>query len=208
MLTVTPRTSAPARVGARGTDSVTALDASHAQGLKAAGVDFAVRYLGSVTADELEGILSAGLAFMPVTYGNAFDGPTTVARCRAIGLPAGCTVWLDVEGKAAWEMDPATLIGKINAWADAVNAAGFIPGMYAGAPQPLTSKELYNLHVSRYWHGQGRCVDRTGALAEPSGCGWCMWQMFPSVTLAGVNVDMNVIGQDYESRVPTWAVKA
>jgi len=196
-----------AKVGARGTDSVTVITADAAKRLKASGIDFCVRYLGNVTAEELAGILAAGLAFMPVTYANMFDGALAVARCKALGLPLGTTVWLDVEGDSVWRTDPVALSGKINGWAAAVTAAGYVPGLYVGAPQPLTSAELGALGVVRYWHGQGRCVDHTGALAEPP-AGWCMWQMWPSVTWEGVNVDVNIIGEDYKTRLPAWVVSA
>jgi hypothetical protein len=100
-------------------------------------------------------------------------------------------------------MNPAGLSGLINAWADAVSGAGWMPGLYVGAPQPLSSDELFALRVVRYWHGQGRCVDRSGLLAEPT-CGWVMSQMYPSAVRGGVLVDVNVIGQDYRGRLPSW----
>lgn len=194
---------ARARVGARGTDSVQAIQ--DPARLRAAEVDFCVRYLGSVTRRELDGILAAGLAFMPVTFADKFNGAVAALQCNTLGLPPGCTVWLDVEGDSVWRQDRTLLSAAINDWADAVRAAGYDPGLYVGAPQPLTSGELYSLHVDRYWHGQGRCVDHTGALAEPT-CGWCMWQMFPSASWGGVFVDINVIGEDYHARLPSWVV--
>ncbi len=195
-----------AKVGARGTDSVQSVDSSHAKGLKTAGIDFVVRYLGSVTPVELKGILDAGLAFMAVTYADRFDGAAAVIQLHNLGLPQGCTVWLDIEGQSIWTMDPLLLISKINAWADAVKAAGFMPGLYIGSPQPLTSLELYALHVVRYWRAPSRVMDRHGAPAEPS-CAYCMSQLWPSVMWAGVWTDVNFIGQDYQSRVPSWVVQ-
>src|SRR5262249_25894196 len=129
-------------VGARGTDSVSSISAASAANLKSKGIDFCVRYLGSVTAAEMTAITGAGLGFMPVTYGNVNDadwasGPVTVSRCQALGLPPGVTVWLDLEGQAAWRMFPDVLEKRINDWADAVKAAGWMPGLYVGAPQPL-----------------------------------------------------------------------
>jgi hypothetical protein len=106
----------------------------------------------------------------------------------------------------AWKSDPKTLTAKIEAWAAAINAGGYIAGLYAGVPQPLTSKELGDLRgVTRYWKGQGRQVDRFGNLSEPTN-GWCMHQMFPSFHMGGVWVDANMVGNDYKGRVPTMVI--
>lgn len=196
----------PAKVGARGSDSVTPINALHAQGLKNAGYDFCVRYLGSVTSEEIDAILNAGLAFMPVTFGGVYDGAVAAQRCKDLGIPEGTSVWLDVEGAGAFQTPAPQLTAKIDAWAQHVQAAGYMPCIYLGAPQPLTSTELTQLAVVRYWHGQGRCVDRNNQLAEPRS-GFCMWQMWPSIVAAGVNIDANMIGADYQSRVPSWVVK-
>jgi hypothetical protein len=115
-------------------------------------------------------------------------------------------VWLDLEGMHAFKANPVELIAKINTWANAIASAGYMPGLYVGVPQPLTSDELWNLRVSRYWRGQGSVRDRNNALAEPTGCGWCMWQAWPSKHRGGVWVDDNLVTADYRSRVPTWCV--
>ncbi len=199
------RVTATATVGARGTDSVTLITtAAQAQALKASGNDFVIQYLGSVTSAIVDIILAAGLAFMPVTYADKWDGPTTVNELKALGLPTGCTVWLDVEGVGA--MDPTALKAAINNWATAVQAAGFVAGLYVGSGCPLTSIELYQLKVTRYWHSLSRTVDRNGQDSCPA-CGWCMYQLFPSVTWGGVWSDVDFIQQDWQGRLPTW-VKA
>lgn len=190
-------------VGARVTDSVTSIDAGRAARLKAAGFDGVMQYLGDVTADALQAILGAGLGFMPCTYADRFDGPTTVAELQAIGYPKGGTVWLDVEGVAL--MAPADIIAKINAWGAAVAFAGYVAGMYVGAGCPLTSAELWALNVTRYWHSLSRVIDRLGVLAEPE-CGWCMLQLFDSQMRAGVWVDINAVQKDYRGRLPIWAI--
>lgn len=196
--------SMPATVGARGTDSVTLISTpAQAQALKAAGTDFCLQYLGSVTASIVSTILAAGLAFMPVTYADKFDGPTTVNELKAIAYPSGGTVWLDVEAVAT--MDPTALKTAINNWASSVQAAGYVAGLYVGSQCPLTSLELYQLRVTRYWKSASMIIDRNGALAEPA-CGWVMFQLNPSITWGGVWVDLDFIQQDDQSRVPTWAV--
>lgn len=200
------RTTAVGRVGARGTDSLTLIDtAERARALKEAGADFAMQYLGTVTSQAVDAILGAGLAFMPITRANRFDGAAAVAELAALNLPSACTVWLDVEDDASTA--PATLRRQIDDWATAIIAAGFEAGIYVGAGCPLTSIELYALKVTRYWKSQSRVIDRHGQLAEPS-CGWCMIQTFPSVTWADVLVDVDIIQQDYRHRLPSWTVTA
>jgi len=198
-----------ATVGARGVDSLPFAQAgttSQAAALKASGVEFLVAYLGVINPARLAIVLASGLAFMPVTLAGEYeDGPSDeIGQLKTLGIPAGTSVWLDLEGMKAFRSDPLALVNKINTWADAIAEGGWMPCLYVGSPQPLTSRELWALRVKRYWRGQGRIVDRNNALAEPWNCGWCMTQMFPSVTWGGVLVDANIIGQDYLARVPSW----
>jgi hypothetical protein len=188
-----------ATVGMRGTDSVTKLNQAMASNLKNAGMDFAVQYLGSVNAQGVADILSAGLLFCPVTYGDQFNGPTTVTELGSLGLPSGISVWLDVE--SVHSVTAAALISEINAWGDAVNNAGYIPGLYSGPGALLTSTELYDLHVRGYWRSQSIIADRYNVLAMPA-CGYQMFQCFPSLNVAGVNVDIDFVQKDYHNRLP------
>ena len=177
-----------------------------ARALADEGVGCLVGYLGAMTPARLEALLGAGLAFMPVTYGMApahYSGPTSVAQCRALGLPEGCSVWLDLEGLAAFHTFPATLIQEANDWAASVADAGFMPCLYVGVPQPLTSEELYALRHVRYWHGQGEVRDRYNRFANPE-CGWTMRQKYPSIVRGGIKVDDNAIGPDLLGRLPVW----
>lgn len=192
-----------AHVGARGIDTVILVSPQQALDLKAQGIDYVLQYLGSVTPAGVKGILDAGLAFMPVTYANKFNGASTVAQLKTLNLPKGCTVWLDVEGVE--NVPIADLKKSINNWATEVVAAEFMPGLYVGAGCPLTSVELYQLKVVRYWHSLSKVIDRNGQLAEPS-CGWAQYQVYPSVYWenTGVWVDVNFIQKDYRERLPTW----
>ena len=155
----------PARVGARGVDSLpfsSGGTSAQAFALRAAGnVDFFIGYLGAMNATRFAYLLDAGIAVMPVTFAGEYeDGPADeVGQLRALGIPSGCTVWLDLEGMKAFHAEPITLIGKINAWADGIARDGFQPGLYIGVPQPLTSEELCGLHVVRYWNALSRESD-------------------------------------------------
>jgi hypothetical protein len=127
----------PAKIGARGIDSLPfSQGGSSAQAAAlASGIDYVVGYLGAVTPERLADVLEAGLAFMAVTFAGVFDGNATVAQCKALGLPLGCTIWTDLEGERSLH-EPEGLKARINAWADAVSAAGYEPGLYVGSPQP------------------------------------------------------------------------
>ncbi|MDD5374463.1 hypothetical protein [Acidithiobacillus sp.] len=198
-------------VGARVVDSLPYsnsgidLDAGR---LKAAGADAVAGYLGAMTKSRLGWLLDAGLAYVPVTFaGEYMDGAgDELFQLGGLGIPVGTTVFLDLEGKKAFDTEPGLLANQVNAWATAIEAARYIPGLYVGSPQPFTETELWKLGVRRYWQGQGATRDRFGKLAEPTGCGWCMRQMFPSVSYGGVLVDHNMVGQDYKGRLPTWVV--
>ncbi len=203
---------ASAWVGARVVDSLpfsqsgTAVQAAL---LEAAGANAVAGYLGVMTKERLEAVLGSGMAYLPVTLAGEYnDGAADeIAQLKNLGIPASVTVFLDMEGMAAFHTDPKVLIAKVNAWSEDILGAGYVPGLYVGVPQPLTSMELWKLKSQRYWRGQGSIRDRYDALAEPAGCGWCMTQVYPSVTLGTVLVDCNMVGQDYKGRVPTWVVK-
>lgn len=176
--------------------------------LECCGVSAVVGYLGVMSVDRLRYVLDGGLGFMPVTLAGEYEdgAQDELAQLRALGIPAGVTVWLDLEGMKAWKDDPVQLCAKIDAWAAPVADAGYVAGLYCGVPQPLTSKELGDRpRITRYWAGQGRQVDRFGNLSEPT-AGYCMRQFFPSVTWCGVLLDANMTGQDYRGRLPTMLV--
>jgi hypothetical protein len=206
----------PAFPGARVVDSYPySLGGTPAQAkaLAASGVEGFVGYLGAMTPARLAAILDAGLAFMPVTTAGEYaDGAADeLAHLKALSIPAGATVWLDLEGPKAWASDTDELAAKINAWAKAIKAAGYMPGLYVGAPQPFTGPQLYALAVERYWLGIGRCIGRDGLDAYPK-CGWCMrqdWHAQGNGTLwkdTGVLVDTNAIQADHFGRLPAWVV--
>lgn len=183
----------PAPFPALGYDCVTAMDAGRAQALKAAGMSFCVRYLGSITATEMQVILDAGLLLSLVTYADQWSPSATVSELTALGVPSGVTIWLDVESV---KEDAATVTNAINAWADAVSAGGWQPGLYVGAAQPLSAEELYQLRVVRYWKSMSQVVELQ--------CGWSMVQLYKTTTIAGTEVDVDVVSYDYQGRLPTF----
>ena len=202
-------------VGARGVDSLPFSQggtAAQAKRLKETGIDFFVGYLGSLNKTRLQYLLDAGLAVMFVTFaGEYFDGPADeLAHLKALGVPPGATVWLDLEGQKSFHWQPQDLILKINTWAKAVQKAGYVAGLYVGSPQPLTGDELARLAVTRYWKVASRVLDRHGrAWDEPPGVGFCAIQtterFWPNDTDPNrVWVDVDFIYPDRRERLPTW----
>lgn len=203
-------------VGARLVDSLPFSQggsAAQAKRLRDTGIDGLVGYLGAMNRTRLQYVLDAGLGFMPVTFaGEYFDGPADeLAHLKALGIPAGVTVMLDLEGEKSYNWPAHDLIAKINTWAKALQNAGFIAGLYIGSPQPLTGEELARLAVTRYWCAPSRVLDRNGkAWDEPPGIGFCMRQFWPQrnwpndTDPARVWVDMNMVGEDRRGRLPTW----
>jgi hypothetical protein len=192
--------------------------ATQALALKASGVDGVVGYLGAMNPTRLKYILDAGLGYMPVTKaGEYMDGAADeIAQLKALGIPPGTTVWLDLEGKFAWDMGKTQegmtkLMGLMISWARDIAAAGWMPGLYVGAPQPCSSKQLYAMPFVRYWWGLGKPTDITGALVYPD-CGWCMIQQWHGQTNgmmwrnSGVFVDTNGVQKDHKGRLPMWVV--
>ncbi len=208
--------SCKAFVGARGIDSLPFSrggTAEQAEALKNTGIDFVVGYLGAMNKERLDNILEAGLAFMPVTFAGEYkDGAADeIAQLRALGIPTGTSVWLDLEGLDAWNMSATLLSQLINAWATDIAKGGWMPCLYVGAPQPLSGPDLYALKVVRYWLGIGRCIDKSGRDAYPA-CGWTMRQDWHNEGLGmmwkdtGVYVDTNSIQCDHQGRVPSWVL--
>jgi hypothetical protein len=179
------------------------MTSERASALKAVGMTFAVRYLGSITAEELQIILGAGLLFMPVTFSRAVgwvptpgmgtsDGNLDVRNLKAAGIPQGVTTWIDLEGTAgnaqevsAWVIERATVL----------NNAGYNTGLYVGAECGLTGDQLYALpNINRYWRSLSDVI--------PPSCGWCLMQAYKTITLAGTEIDVDYVQYDYEERLP------
>lgn len=200
--------AAPAFVGARGIDTVAVLTAQSAAALKKWGVDYVVRYGGSLTAGEVGVCTAAGLRVMMVGYSRApgwqptagtgtDDGNTAVIHAKQAGLLLSTCLFCDVEGCAGTAAD---VIAYCTAWFQAVHGAGYTAAIYVGAGNLLNAAQLMALPFTCYWKS-------LSAVEAPS-CGWQMIQLYPSVTVAGVYVDISVVQQDYHRRVPIWTQAA
>lgn len=195
----------PAAAGVHGFDTNTRLTATTAKALSDAGFTFAVRYLSrkatpsskDLTAEELEIILDAGLAVMAVQHvapsgwtpsealGVEYGGNAAM-HARAIALPDGASVWLDLEGIAAGTSADAT-IAYCNAWFKEVESAGYTTGVYVGANSILSADELYlRLKTKHYW----KSGSNVPAIPHR---GYCMVQhIIAGDQVGGVEIDRNV----------------
>jgi hypothetical protein len=196
-------------VGSVGVDTDTPLTATLATALANQKVDFVVRYLGSITSAELSAIQSAGIGVSLVTYSRgpgwmptavmgASDGATDVSRLQALGVPPGTLLWIDLEGSGGTEPDTAAWV---NARSAAIVAAGYVAGLYVGSGCVLNSAQLYALpDITRYWRAFNE------GIPTPQ-CGFCQMQLFPPNQMVSViEVDFDVVQEDYENRLPTMLV--
>ncbi|MDB5122425.1 MAG: hypothetical protein JWP94_554 [Mucilaginibacter sp.] len=160
--------------GLRGFDIDQILTAAQAQDFKNAGYDFCIRYVPrtaalaastntNLTNTEALAILNAGLALMVVQHtrnegwsptaalGTA-DGQYAVTYASQVAeLPQSINIWCDLEVVAA-NTNAADVIGYCQAWYNAVNAGGYVPGLYVGYGIVLTAQQLYStLSFKHYW---------------------------------------------------------
>jgi hypothetical protein len=216
-----PRASAiVAPKGAIGFDANATVTFAQARAFHAAGYRYALRYIPRLVArasdlsvDEVDNILMAGLALMPVQHvesesswtptedrGRAY-GDRAATRCHELGISIGTTVWLDLEGVCVGT-DPAQVIAYCRAWHAAVTNGGFQPGLYVGWHSGLTPNELYALPFTRYWAAYNLNGDE-----YPATCGVCMRQhsAAPSDKPASIpfEIDTDVVLGDKLERFPT-----
>jgi len=203
--------SQTAFVRAVGIDTISTITDSQAIALQKVGISFVVRYVESLTSNEIISILSAGLALMPVAYSKAGgwmpsatigtqDGNNMVSDLKKLNIPKGVTTWCDLEGMGGTAADT---IAYAEAWGACVEAAGYIPGVYVGAGITIDSAQLYALNnIHAYWHS-------CSTVPDVESCGYMMIQLNPpDQEICGVEVDFNVIQKDHNGRYPIWAILA
>ncbi len=169
--------------GVAGFDANATISASAASAFRAHGYRFCVRYVrrekhhpADLTADEATVLLDAGLGLMLVQYVESesawrpsadkgvANGSTAASEAGRLGVPAGVTVWCDLEG-----VDVATpaqaVIDYCNHWHAAVAHAGFVPGLYVGYHAGLSPAQLYrSLRFTHYWGAYNLNADQAPAV--------------------------------------------
>jgi hypothetical protein len=164
-LTGTVQAASP---GVKGFDANTTITSSIATAFYDAGYRFCVRYVGRVsmasydlTTSEANDILNAGLALMVVQHVldpgwsptqslGAEYGANAAAFSQQIGVPSGVNVWCDLEGVST-SASASDVTAYCTAWYDAVESAGYVPGLYVGWEPGLSGSELYDLPFNHYW---------------------------------------------------------
>jgi hypothetical protein len=182
------------------------LTASEAGALKAQyGYSFCVRYLphppyigaSDLSAAETAAILSVGLPLMAVqhtrkppwapngTIGTQ-DGQWAAAHAANASLPAGVSVFCDLEG-VDLAVPAADVTAYCNNWFDAVAASGFLPGLYIGFDCILDQAQLSALNYQAFW--------KSCSTAPVPAAGFSMVQVACDVMRGNpaVNVDENQI---------------
>lgn len=192
-----------------GCDTTQVMDSVRCQGLRAHGISWIYRYLGSLTQAERDVILASGLGLGVVTYSDAPGWVPTASKGSAdsaidrihltnAGIPSGVTVQIDLEGVAS--SAPATDVEAfLNARSQPLVGSA---GLYVGAGGGLTAEQLYGLpYIHTYWRSLSRDI------AEPS-CGWGLIQAFPDdIVVGGTQIDVDYSVKDYQGRQPLllWA---
>jgi hypothetical protein len=129
------------------------------------------------------------------------DGATDVRHLLDLEAPSGVTAWTDLEGCPGNAADTGDWC---NARGEVQRQAGWDPGLYVGAVQPMNGIQLGLLVQNRYWQSLSRLVTASsppGYVVEPAP-GWCMRQLPRTRTLCGVEVDVDVTQYDWKDRLP------
>jgi hypothetical protein len=157
--------------GLVGFDTDTKLTAAKAKAFYNRGFRFCMRYLtrssdtpspGDISQNEAALILKAGLALGAVQHvaprgwkasaalGKQY-GRRAADSAKAAALPAGMNLWLDLEGVSSTSSHQ-DVIDYCNTWFDAVEADGYVSGIYVGAEAILSGTELFlKLKTRHYW---------------------------------------------------------
>lgn len=192
----------------KGFDTVLQLSKRHCEIAKSLGFEFAVRYFYNLSQAEIDIILDSGLGLIFVNHANNYDYIRILNDLEKYGIPEGATIFHDIEDTSLTSTD---IIVRSNQLSSNLQINKYISGAYYGSGCVLTSEELYNLKVTRYWNSISREMDRNNkpvvALA-----GDCMMQLRPGnftlpCEIPNFTIDANIVQQDFKGRYVTMVVK-
>lgn len=89
------------------------------------------------------------------------------------------------------------MIDYCQAWYDAVDGAGYVPGFYVGAGALLSIDELSALPFPHYWRSPSRVPDVTNGSYQ-------VLQLFPSVEVSGIQVGLDITKNDNQGGTALW----
>lgn len=204
--------------GLLGFDASVPVSAKAAKEFSRNGYRYCIRYLSrstpqpsdDLTASELKGLLTGGLAVMAVQHvmregwipsgdrGTQY-GEAAVANAKTAGLPKGVTVWLDLEG-VHHSVNRTDVIAYCNHWFDVVADAGYESGVYVGASCGLDGGDLYwQLKTRHYWRSGSKVPDLPHR-------GYQLVQRITSEPdiVSGIEIDRDVTYVDEFGESVTW----
>ena len=148
---------------------------------------------------DFKNALDAGLTclFFQGYWAPAFSDPAEaisranygVDQLKTVGVPKGASLVLDFESV---DVDEEEAITWVNAWSKVVDDAGYVPGIYVGVPQPISSANLYDAlpYISHYWKS---C---SGSAADVAVRGYQIIQDACGQSIDGVAVDFDTATED------------
>lgn len=110
-----------------------------------------------------------------------------VNAAKSAGYEMGAPIVLDFESVS---VDQSSAMAWCRAWCEVVSNAGFVPAIYVGVPQPLSSDDLYALPFQHYWKS---CSADTVDVATR---GYQIIQSACGQNLDGLDVDLDKADAD------------
>jgi len=170
------------------------------------GYRFAGAYLEVLTAEYVSACFDLDLAILLLSEARtselsaqlgAASALQELARCHALGVPAGVNVDIDFEDFTG---PPEVGCEYIDAFAAGLVQGAQPPILYVASPQPLSGAQLAarpNIHL---YH--------SGASDNPDlvGIGYSIFQLLPTnfkpAWGQGATVDLDIISRDRRGRIP------
>ena len=156
-----------------------------------------------IDATEAMLINAAGLILCLVQYGppknpwpvdaahGTSHGQAAARNASTVGYPSGCHIFLDMEGLAP---SGQVVLNYVQAWCDAVHAAGYKAGVYVGFASGLTFDQWGHLDcIDLFWCDAAPRV-------PPTGKGFGVKQSM-TITLKGVPIDPDKVSADQLGRL-------
>jgi hypothetical protein len=160
-----------------------------------------------LTAGELAILLSAGLnvgivqhvspdGWTPTEALGTNYGSYAAQYAKEIGYLIGANIFCDLEMVSSSSLS-SDIISFCNAWWEAVNSAGYIPGLYVGYNSGLTPGQLYSdLKFQHYW----AAYNYTDGVAKRG----VQIQQHTAKVLNGISFDPNTVSPDNEGGLPMF----
>ena len=167
-----------------------------------------VGYGSDLSSNELTTLLNTGLmvqlvqhvrynGWLPSAKQGTSDAQVITQYAQSIGYLQGCHIWYDREGVST--ASSADFKDDIVAWATVIEQAGYLPGLYIGAQANLSGKAAYS--ISNVY-----CYMRAAnlpSLYTPSPRGWAVKQLWDSITVNDLTVDVDAVLGDNFGGMPT-----